>query len=215
MSFNHYQILGVESDANADEIKAAYRRAAQSLHPDKNPEADPSQYLAVQEAYAVLSDPESRRRYDTGLPPDGGAVEGMAKRVVADACMAILTTVVNETGDNGRAACGEVIVGAIRGLINDKRKAAVQNELQCLKVIAELQRIKPIVRHGGEGGNLFAIATEAAENKAADDLRKIKGEIEVLGVAGRMAMDYRAVEAITSEPRSISAFWPNAWMSEA
>ncbi|WP_366556070.1 DnaJ C-terminal domain-containing protein [Aquibaculum sediminis] len=63
-----YSVLGVAKSAKADEIKAAYRRLAKKLHPDLNPGDTKveQQFKDVSHAYAILSDPEKRRRYDAG-----------------------------------------------------------------------------------------------------------------------------------------------------
>ncbi|WP_432572717.1 DnaJ C-terminal domain-containing protein [Kineococcus sp. SYSU DK005] len=61
-----YAVLGVPHDADAAEVKKAYRKKARTLHPDANPD-DPAaeqRFKEVGEAYAVLSDPEQRRQYD-------------------------------------------------------------------------------------------------------------------------------------------------------
>ena len=60
-----YDILGVSRDASQDEIKKAYRRLAREYHPDVNKEPDAEErFKEINEAYRILSDPDSRRQYD-------------------------------------------------------------------------------------------------------------------------------------------------------
>ena len=66
MSVDYYQALGVSRTAEGSEIKVAYRKLALQYHPDRNPgdrEAE-ERFKTINEAYAVLSDPERRGRYD-------------------------------------------------------------------------------------------------------------------------------------------------------
>lgn len=62
---NYYDVLGVPRDATADDIKKAYRKLARKYHPDisKAPDAE-ARMQEVNEANAVLSDPEKRAAYD-------------------------------------------------------------------------------------------------------------------------------------------------------
>ena len=70
---DHYQTLGVGRDANADEIKKAYRKIARELHPDVNPDpAVQDKFKEVTAAYEVLSDPQKRQSYDMGGSGFGG-----------------------------------------------------------------------------------------------------------------------------------------------
>lgn len=63
---NPYTVLGVSSDASADDIKSAYRRLALKYHPDRNPgdrEAE-ERFKEISEAYATLRDPQARANFD-------------------------------------------------------------------------------------------------------------------------------------------------------
>ncbi len=63
---DYYEVLGVARDADDRELKTAYRRLAHEVHPDKNPGDQRAEELFKEatHAYQVLSNPESRRRYD-------------------------------------------------------------------------------------------------------------------------------------------------------
>lgn len=63
---DYYQTLGVSRDATDADLKKAFRRLAKEHHPDRNP-GDPhaeERFKEINEAYAVLSDPAQRKRYD-------------------------------------------------------------------------------------------------------------------------------------------------------
>jgi curved DNA-binding protein len=64
---DYYEVLGVKKDGSSQDIKKAYRKLAMKYHPDRNKgnkEAE-EKFKKISEAYAVLSDPEKRKQYDT------------------------------------------------------------------------------------------------------------------------------------------------------
>ena len=66
MMKNYYLILGVDTRATLEQIKAAYRRQAKDLHPDYFGQ-DSGPFIDLQEAYAILSDPDRRQAFDRAM----------------------------------------------------------------------------------------------------------------------------------------------------
>jgi molecular chaperone DnaJ len=63
---DYYDVLGIQKSASKDEIKNAYRKLALQYHPDRNKDpGSEEKFKEISEAYAVLSDDEKRKRYDT------------------------------------------------------------------------------------------------------------------------------------------------------
>ena len=89
MTKDFYKVLGVAKDASAADIKKAYRRLAQQLHPDRNPDNAKAEqrFKEVSEAYSVVGDEARRKEYDEArslfgsggfrMPGGGGAPGGI------------------------------------------------------------------------------------------------------------------------------------------
>lgn len=75
---DYYEVLGVNKDASADELKKAFRKAAVQHHPDKEG-GDETKFKEINEAYEVLKDQQKRQRYDQfGHAGVGGSSGGGA-----------------------------------------------------------------------------------------------------------------------------------------
>ena len=81
---DYYEVLNVSRDAGEEDIKRAYKKMARKYHPDLNPDDKEAEehFKEVGEAYAVLSDPEKRSRYDryghAGVDPNFSAGGGFS-----------------------------------------------------------------------------------------------------------------------------------------
>jgi len=79
---DYYEVLGLSKGASDDDIKKAYRRIAKECHPDLHPDdkAAEAKFKEANEAYAVLSDPDKKSKYDqfgfAGVDPNFGAGAG-------------------------------------------------------------------------------------------------------------------------------------------
>ena len=75
---DYYEVLGLKKGASDSDIKKAFRKLAMKYHPDKNPgdKAAEEKFKEINEAYAVLSDPDQKNKYDrfghAGVDPNAG-----------------------------------------------------------------------------------------------------------------------------------------------
>ena len=65
LSLSHYDVLQIKKNASNEEIKRSFRNLALKYHPDKNKSIDSKEkFLRIVEAYEILSDENSRKKYD-------------------------------------------------------------------------------------------------------------------------------------------------------
>ena len=107
---DYYAILGVDHDATEEQIRKAFQQKARKLHPDINKEPDAEErFKEVSEAYAVLSDPDKRRRYDAMQSGNPFAASGPTiPRLAAMSSTSLIST----RGRPGRAAARALPISA-------------------------------------------------------------------------------------------------------
>jgi len=81
---NNYEMLGLSQDASAAAVKKAYYKLAREMHPDKNPEADPHLFAAINKAYASLKTQGARLKYDKMLTTKEVTRTGFACQIITN-----------------------------------------------------------------------------------------------------------------------------------
>lgn len=107
---NYYEILGVNKNATLDQIKRAFREKAKATHPDlnlNNPNAS-EQFNEIATAYAVLSNPVEREKYDNGFDVDSNATEFTVNEIKI-----IIAMIKAQVKPYKRAAKKHIIVGGL------------------------------------------------------------------------------------------------------
>ena len=110
---NYYDILGIDKNANAEDIKKAYRKKSMLTHPDRNrddPDAN-SKFQQVSEAYDILSDKQKRQMYDMG--GIGVMGEGMSEEDIINIFTSTLFS--GGLGGLGEGMMGKGPFGGMRG----------------------------------------------------------------------------------------------------
>jgi curved DNA-binding protein CbpA len=150
---SHYDTLGVPPDATPDQIKQAKRRAAQKAHPDKG--GSDAEMAAVNRAYEVLSNAESREHYDQtgedpGAPVDGGSM----------VLMQLFERAIEECDGDVLAFCHKKLDRALSDLKSDEDETRV--------VIRKLSKKRDRLKTRDDRPNIFAslIDQKLAEKQA-------------------------------------------------
>lgn len=155
---DYYATLEVDRSASAEEIKKSFRRLALAYHPDRNDSSDAeAKFKQINEAYAVLSDPEKRQRYDRYGRSDsvsdpfqsGGVNANDLKDIFGDDLFQSLFSTLFGGGQSSRAAPPKEL----------RAKVSVTLE----EVLSGVEREVKVKRHG---------ACESCQGSGAEGGRK-------------------------------------------
>lgn len=190
--FDPYAVLGVPRDAHPAAIRRAYIALAKVRHPDAG--GDPESFAELGRAWAILSDPVARRRYDRGKDVDGPAmsVRAQATQLVAQVVNDILT----QAGKPG-AVIREGFALCLQGNLK-KILAAAEHQVEDVdRQIAVAQQAKDAL--GRKTGDRLL---KSIIDTRLRDLRDAKTKFGAHAAVVRMAL--RLTESASSkvEPRA-------------
>lgn len=177
MNDSFYAILGVDPKATQDDLKDAYRQKAMQYHPDSGGDsADEDKLKAINDIYAILSDPVKRRFYDANdfYDPDFDAS-------IADAAAALFLTIVKKrVRDPVKAAVEHVFSETASYRV---RKNNLETEM--VRMRGYLNRVES---QDGNKKSKFEQAIQANIDEIENDIRTMKRKI-IVGDAIRAYFD--------------------------
>lgn len=186
-----YEVLGVPSTADIGQIKLAYRKLVSLVHPDKGGSGDDEAIKALNNAYAILSDPEVRMRYDQTGEGEAAKPEDLAAE------QAIMQGIIQALEQPGNPLA--LTKEALRlGLHNVK-----QGLMDLPSQVSQLERKRKQVRAKGDK-NLFVMMIEQRQEnikRQIEELQKIQKSM-VRGL--EILEDYESIEDV--EVRMLGSF---------
>lgn len=164
MSFDPYATLGVPRSADAAAIKAAYRAAVQTAHPDRG--GDPAAFILIVRAFGLLTDPEARSLYDTTGDVDEDAVTAFRRdvaKVLADMFDAAVSTAVATGLDMTKVDFVREMTRAVRTGLTDAKAGLGRADHD----IRTLDKLRTRITRSDDGQNIFAerLATQIADKR--------------------------------------------------
>jgi Tfp pilus assembly protein PilF len=152
----YYDVLGIDRDADAGEIREAFRRCARERHPDRFKGAERAaaerEFQALTEAYNVLGDPERRSRYDQ-VASGPAAAKLTDPREIAKALLAKAVTLV-KTGQHAEAQ------QAFRQALGHDAQNPRAHHLYGLFLAQQLGQVDEGLRHLDQAAKLDSLNTK-------------------------------------------------------
>lgn len=192
---NPYETLGLSQSATKAEVKAAYRKAAQRAHPDREG-GDAERFHQVSVAFEVLYDDERRARYDAT-----GQIDEQARSVASEAEQC-LTEVFSKIIDSGYD--GDILAKA-RRYVTSAREHGEAERAGGHKKLTDLENLSGRVVADGED-NLFQIALESKIDRLKQALDAAEASLATMEEAERLLDQYEDTSPPEAGPASRPAF---------
>ena len=185
-----YRVLGVGRGAAQDDLRRAYRRKAKTSHPDSGGSVGAFGEIAT--AYAVLSDPERRERYDlTGEidPPRADTLDASAIEVIAQK----LGLIIHAEQDVTALDIGALIEGAIREDMAQRRANIASHS----RAIERTTKLRTRVKRKANGqDNMLAKVLDWHEASVKDQIKNNEAAVSSLERALAILKDYSFAEEL-------------------
>ena len=197
---DYYETLGVDQEATTEEIKKAYRKKANKLHPDKGGSEEEFAELSI--AYKVLVDPDQRKKYDSTGIDDGMADEVKAAinfihdqfaTIIKEMCAAYKNSTEIEFTDLS-------IQARVKSYVSKRMFEETQQIELCDVAIRTLQKLKPKVKFTKRkkskcSRDLFSAANAELEENARNSKAQHEANFKMLKMALAILEDYQDVKA--------------------
>lgn len=178
-----YAVLEVAPTATEEEIKAAYRRLAMLYHPDRNPgdEAAAETFRRVSEAYAVLSDPARRSRYDT--TGDASTSPDLKESVASQRLYGTLVNTVAEAYQQGRDLRQTDLLARMKETLRRVKRVAENGKEDAAKATQVWEEVAgrfSSEEEDGQGPNLLQRMAQGRAEECRRSEEAAAGELELL-----------------------------------
>ena len=186
-----YAMLGIERDADDNQVKAAYRKAAKGMHPDSGGDVD--QFARLQTCYDLLRDPVRRKVFDdTGFDPqlaDPRDLKGLM----------LLEPLVNDVILDEREPGSFDPLAAMRRKLSDD---IVKSRFHILELERHRNRVRQHIDRLGRkpGTDFLGSMLRARSQSIAEAIRNAEGQIQVIEQAYSMLEGYSYELAVALEP---------------
>ncbi len=168
MTEDLYQRLGVSREASSAEIKAAYRNAVRTAHPDRG--GDPDEFVLLTAAYNVLHDRDSRKAYDlTGEYGDENPLL-LQQRVIQH-----ISSMFEQILKDIEVSPEEFdIIGAMKHHCAGLEDKFAKEETRLSKILTCLHKTNRLIKKKGEGRNIFSEIAEKRISELMEEYKLIK-----------------------------------------
>jgi len=180
---DYYEILGIERTATDAEIRDAYRKIAQSVHPDKGGGVD--EFQAISTAYRTLIDPERRARYDRGDENASGPKPQSPEQKARERLAMLFQQTVLAMKE------GQDIVKIMRESLIAGRMKMQADIGKAEMATANIERVRGKMHYkGDDDGNVFEGIMNQLHDSNTRQINQLSHEIDIMDMTIEMLDNY-------------------------